>query len=1809
MPNGDEFNKKLAEWEKQSKLYFEQYQTSQKKIDSLNKEYTEAVVPKTEEQYTAMTGWQKFRYLVNPLEAGEVLAIPRQEASAAYYKKYLPIYKQEQDKAEFYYRVYNELPYVISAGQITSPEDALSKLPQTTLSSLSDAERNDLRVIISDMITTLTGIPEMARDIEEVELPELVPPTEVLPSKVEVTLQRLTVEAIIKALQSTAFPRPPSPILSDEEWKEYLTAGGYDPGDPEADYIKSTADQFVLGWQEVDNQNRAFREGIAEMPDYSVLDLLKSAVVTPGLALADTANFYFEHVTQPLAGWLYIRTGWFGTSDDAKKYEEYKKTESAWMALGHAWREWDAPGEGAVEWVLKYMIMEGIVDPLSYVGWGLATKITKPLGGFGRVVGSAEKGFMQVMDIPFDMIKAGLRKLPKSLSQRAALQQAKSIQYVEKWVGKFTGKSIKDLTTSPDGMVKFSNATEKAIRAAQLFPNVDTDVVRAGKVLLEHTPVNERIVMNWSNRLTEVAQRPGFLTSKNVTKELVENVNNLFEDYFWRGGPGKQKITNSEAASRLLGIFGIDNTDDAFKLATRLLDERANQIVKNALAVNMAKSPIKALYGLGRRNFRYYTTAEESMAALARKQIGAFSLTMQNMELRAVQVWRNGIDKWVVRPFAEAYLAFALYGPMNIVEDVIRSSLGGVWPNRFNATRFGRKWVGIGYDPQLMRDAMSETLGELRRGSEAAQTNWILSLGGLAKGFGEKAYGIMVEKPGQVGIAFRRGSVDGRATQIMKEKGGDLFERLVKIDAAHPRLPDKKLTKLVVETVNDLKLSANPESIKYAKDLFTQTSIMRKEVNNTLMEHPDLPRVTRDRLLKDFDDGILMTNPDVINARITELKEELLDDFIRSPERASEQMKQLADFLTDLEIKNPQEMAQVMYSLNYMAQVQGAVPKQVMKRVTQRTRGLPFEERFASISADMDRLVLFLEKSKDDMQRIAGKIKADIPGVSPELTTTYDRYYDTLVAKSLNASDLRMEDIARRRAYFEGATKEQLRDVDFWEQFYRETDAFWERFDASQLDFDDLLQSIAKEQSQIMGVTYPTRPPVRIVDRPVSMQDIAAILQCRTDDISKELMGAMALRQDKNRFIRYVMRHTTPDDVGFTPESIGAAYDQMIYSLQADPRTLDWMTPRLMEIDAIKKDLHNLFNSKLLPDSEVAEIGRYIDDIARQVEDTVYTKPPGIRAPQLKPEWKDYNTLRQSAMDEAHKWYYKEFTDYTNANVFDAIMKTIYPYWTYESQRLFWLPRSFLRHPGTFTTFERWQNNSDYGYIRIPGTPIEWNPFRGTVYGTLTTRLTRRDFPEYYDQLGVLGNFVEFNDFLSRYGFYPGAHIGIPLAVFGGVEMQFGEVTPALPKTGLDVMMALFPDNEQVRWITDHVFGDRFRDYLTILQVNRRGGDGTLIFSKAQEGKELTEEEQQLWDDARREVGWYSAGFEQFGMFRMRTEEQTKMYEQAGLVIQEMTGYTPDQQEWLRKHGYRLWDMVGGMSPTQQATLQELDYYKWIGNVRPLLPGKQQAILNQIELAWNDVEKYSERSLQERLTLQSDFLTGRVGSQAYSDGISAIYSKQREYIDNKIAENPLMDLDNRADYYKKYNIPQPVLHPMRELLNLYFSIELEEKVDEETGEKVPDWDKFWSMREAIEQAIPDEYKQEWEDYLSRNSTALEQLRREHNKYIKPYNALWERILKEYTPTEQGLIKEYYYLVKTGTGLDRRVIIEGTVRVSTGRQLISNFRSDLSEARQALRYANPYLDAVLFYWGRVTTFQTPQAEEMYRQLARQTGKML
>ncbi|MCK9597428.1 MAG: hypothetical protein M0R06_00230 [Sphaerochaeta sp.] len=1820
-----QFLTQQQDWAKQSEQYSAQVETAQSKIEELQ---TQAAANKPKGSYAQA-------YASNPsvIESGWWLtpntAIKEYESQQTPINQQIQALADEVDTSAFYAAVYGQVPFVISEGAATSADEIFKTL--TPPSSMTASELNRVRAVIDGMVSAITGssnpsatataistVP-VGTEIDITTTQPVTAPTTTTYST-PLTVHKVSTDELLKYFSK---PDVPETTFSQSEWDEYLKAQGYTDEDIDSQ-TQISAQEIIDSWVENSNQRAAFREAVATMPEYKVTDLMATAAQTPGVALMDLANVYFEHVSQPIAGFIYKNIA----PDLEKVYQDFRASNpDATMreALVYAWNKWEGPEKIAgwelgptQQWVLKYMLMEGAVDPMTYVGWGIATRITKPIPYVGRLVGAAERGFMEVMDLPFDFIKGFAAQLPKSIGQRALMSSRLAIQTVDKYVTKATGKSVTFMS-----MGELEKALTNAVKVFRDNPQLDSLTADAGRALLQHSPITEDIVQKWAQALGTT------LTPADITKATVESLDNLFEDFFTF-----KLITPREAAGKMLDILSIrELSDDTFAAAEKLMARRAQSIESHALDILSAKNPRIALMNLGDKNYAIHIAIEESAAYLERKSIGRIGAMAYKADIKLQNIWMDYIDKLVVKPFAQAYLTFGMYGPMNVVEDYIRSMLGGVLPKRMGIAEWDSMVIGLGTDPNMRIYGLSETFGEIARGgSKEELNNWILQLAALGnKGWAEKVYTGLVKLPGAYGMDIRRNFVAKRYLQILADLGGDQFQALIKTmpkDLSGLTSLNKSFRTAFKNDLYARVSTGNPDIVRDAINSWTRENIRAGEVNKILMAHPEVSPGTRQLVNNALREGTLFgVSPDLnevtksVNRVIQEAKNLELDDFIKGPEVATAQFRQLADFLTDLSIDNPQEMATLIQSLYHMSEMYGALPEQVLAQATVRSRGMKLAERRTAIDADLDRIAGFLDNAGADLQRVMDKLSVDVTAqMGGDYVASTQRLLDLMTAKREFAKEFRLQNSASRHDYFAGVNKRDMTPA-FWDNFYNQMKQEYNQLNKKMAQFDGQIIRALEDINVAGGAKRAARAPIIIKNRALTPNDISVLLGVQGDNISRGLLDVMTAQNNKDFFVEYVLSMTRAGDVGFTREAIEAVYDQITNSLHVSPESMSWITKRNMELDAIGQELHSLYNGKLLPDDELAEIAKIVNQTADGVASLSMTRPITVKelqtvggvqtsirgGPSISKSWDE---IRQQAMDEANKWYYKEFVDYTNANAFDQMMKYIYPYWSYESQRWLWLPRSFIKHPGTFTSFERWQNNSDYGYVHIPGTSIDGNPFRGTIYGALTSRLTRRDYPEYYDSLKGAQGLVELNDALSRWGFYPGAHISILISAFGGETPQMGETLPSLLKTPLNVLQGMFPDNEAVTWLNEHIFNDRFRDYMTILNVTKLGYDGTAIWSKMKEGRELTVEEQEAWNNAKSSTGFTGALFEQTGLFRLRTEEQYKAYEESAKVTEEMTGYTAEQQEWLRRHGYKVWDLVGGISPAEQSILQELDIYKWIGLNTPLLPSNQQLELTRLEVAWNDVETYTSNMKQQKVALEQEFLSGTLGPQEYSDRVQSLYADQRTYIDNKAKDNPLMTLEGRSEYYQTYDIAAPVMSPFKELLNLYFSIELKEIHDPETGELVTDWKTFFAQRQAIEDAIPAELKGEWNTYITRNLTPIEQLRRTvYDKYFTKYYGLWEEVLSKYDESEQRVINEYLYLERTGQKLDRQAEIMDMVSARTGNSLISSFRSEVSDNRQALRYANPYMDAWLFYWGVTSSFISPQSESLYREFARQTGRRI
>ncbi|KKL97034.1 hypothetical protein LCGC14_1838550, partial [marine sediment metagenome] len=100
-----------------------------------------------------------------------------------------------------------------------------------------------------------------------------------------------------------------------------------------------------------------------------------------------------------------------------------------------------------------------------------------------------------------------------------------------------------------------------------------------------------------------------------------------------------------------------------------------------------------------------------------------------------------------------------------------------------------------------------------------------------------------------------------------------------------------RLAKEVQQVATNLKVQGLPEAIRAAKADFTHVKMKRREVDNILKEHPDLPRPVRDHLMQAYDDNSLFREVPVTETVIRKAPTTASEQKVFMHEEVSEYVK------------------------------------------------------------------------------------------------------------------------------------------------------------------------------------------------------------------------------------------------------------------------------------------------------------------------------------------------------------------------------------------------------------------------------------------------------------------------------------------------------------------------------------------------------------------------------------------------------------------------------------------------------------------------------------------------------------------------------------------------------------------------------------------------------------------------------------------------------------------------------------------------------------------------------------------------------
>ena len=112
----------------------------------------------------------------------------------------------------------------------------------------------------------------------------------------------------------------------------------------------------------------------------------------------------------------------------------------------------------------------------------------------------------------------------------------------------------------------------------------------------------------------------------------------------------------------------------------------------------------------------------------------------------------------------------------------------------------------------------------------------------------------------------------------------------------------------------------------------------------------------------------------------------------------------------------------------------------------------------------------------------------------------------------------------------------------------------------------------------------------------------------------------------------------TASVMGFSDDAIGDVYDQVLREMYMSPEAASVLEPHLMELKALKDELHNIRNTNSVPKGTADDLQSWLDELADGLD-----RIPGYLAD-------DFQSAKQRAADKATKEYLKDWADYTNEN-------------------------------------------------------------------------------------------------------------------------------------------------------------------------------------------------------------------------------------------------------------------------------------------------------------------------------------------------------------------------------------------------------------------------------------------------------------------------------------------------------------------------------------------------------------------------------
>ena len=488
--------------------------------------------------------------------------------------------------------------------------------------------------------------------------------------------------------------------------------------------------------------------------------------------------------------------------------------------------------------------------------------------------------------------------------------------------------------------------------------------------------------------------------------------------------------------------------------------------------------------------------------------------------------------------------------------------------------------------------------------------------------------------------------------------------------------------------------------------------------------------------------------------------------------------------------------------------------------------------------------------------------------------------------------------------------------------------------------------------------------------------------------------------------------------------------------------------------DSVLNKMADIGDNPPLRRGAEGRLGNWLDGIAGEME-----KMP------------DFTSKMKQARSQASKTtteqYNKFFVNYDNRSTFDFVMQRFMPFWMYESRRWGRLASIAAKRPMLAKQFTMVGGDWDYGYSGVGETGFQFHPAKGTLVGGLRRTLAR-EFPELHS--GARGAVEQTTDWLGRGGFYFAPPITAAFDLLNGEPANIVPPPFAAAIHGIAIASGgeLPPGLEQfayssryMNFLIDQVIADKF----ALSPVTVRG--------QVEVGDPVAIGQMNL---ARQEASARMIAIQQSSVLRYKPKSKLEFLENSTQAVVEAIGLDEETQKQLRRLGIPLYSIVP-VSGFQRKQMRETipNYDAWIASNNSLRPAQEQKDLAIVDEFWQLMAGEQEKFEADSIDLSDAWAAGLVSGAAAKTRYSKLLTARSTVFD-RLKSQARYDVvpitpEDRVKWIESHGSVPPLVHPVDEILEQYYSVTAEQFTDNLTGDI--DWESFFAARDAkIEMAHP-----------------------------------------------------------------------------------------------------------------------------------------